>query len=820
VAATSQHPMPRRSGAFALLLAMLLLGLGACGSDGTGPETRTPTTLTVSPTTVTLDFLGATTTLVAVILDQNSVPITGTVSWTSANPSVATVNAGGTVTAESIGTTTVTATSGSLSATASVTVRQVTASFQVVSGDGQSATVGNALAQAIVVQANDAGGSPVQGAALSFSTTSGQVSPTTATTDAQGQASLSWTLGTVSGPQQIQVSVQGSSASGRVNATALAGPPTDFVKVAGDVQSGPVGQPLANPVVVKLQDEHGNGVAGGTVTFTVTSGGGTVSPSTVSTGADGTAATTWTMGPNVAGAGLEASTAGFAPLAFTASSLAAQPDLVAGGITVSPSAPTTLDTVTVTVALSNQGSASTGSAFEVRLLVDGAEAASQMAGPLAVGASLAVQFALDPLEAGSRTLTAQVDAQGSVVEGEEGNNTSQRFLTVALQTKLEVGVPIPNVGATQGVELLFAFELPAEDGSIAFRLSGGTGDADMYVNRGFRPASRDDYECISGAADSNEECLINAALPGTYHVLIHAYTAFSGTTLQVVTGLEVLPFNIDLQFIHHGSASQDQAFVGAANRWQLILPYDIRDIPFENQPVDANACIEGQPRIDDTVDDVRIYVDIITIDGPGGTLGQAGPCYIRTAGGLPIIGIMQFDIEDVTNLETAGRLVAVVLHEMGHVLGFGTTWQRAGLLKEPSIGNVGADTHFSGPLAIEAFDAAGGKLYTSGAKVPVENSGDEGSADAHWRESVMGTELMTPFLSVTENPLSAITIQSLADVGYRVDVNYADAWNDVVSAPPRVAAQREELIDLTGDIRRGPIMVVDATGRLLRVIRR
>jgi len=803
-----------------LLLPFLVLGLAACGSDGTGPDTPTPTSITISPATVSLNYLGATATLVAVIRDQNGAQLTGTVTWSSGNSSVATVDGAGIVTAAGKGTATITAISGSLSATATVTVQQQVTNIQVVSGEAQTATVGSALSEVIVVEARDAGDSPVEGAVLGFATTSGELSAASATTDALGRASVSWTLGTVSGPQQIQVSAQGSTASGRVNATALAGAPVAFVKVSGDVQSGPVGQPLANPVVVKLADEYGNGVPGGAVTFAVTSGGGSVSPGTGTTGDTGTAQTTWTMGPNIAGAGLEASTPGFAPLSFTASSVAAQPDLVLGAIAVVPGTPTSLDSLTLTVPLSNQGFAGTGSAFDVRVLVDGVEAASQVVGPLAVGQSLDIGFTLSPLEAGSRALRVEVDPAGSIAEGDEANNVSVKLVTVALQVKLEAGVPIPNVGASQGVELLFAFELPADDGSIAFRLSGGTGDADMYVNRGFRPASRDDYECISGAADSNEECLINAALPGTYHVLIHAYTAFSGTTLEVVTGLEVLPFNIDLQFINHGSTSQDQAFIGAANRWQLVLPYDIRDIPFESQPVEADACIQGQPRIDDIVDDIRIYVDIITIDGPGGTLGQAGPCYIRTAGGLPIIGIMQFDIEDVNNLETSGRLVAVVLHEMGHVLGVGTTWQRAGLLQEPSRGNPGVDTHFSGPLAIEAFDAAGGKLYTKGAKVPVENSGEEGSADSHWRESVMGTELMTPFLSITENPLSAITIQSLADVGYRVDVGYADAWNDVVTAPPRVAAEAEEVIDLRGDVRRGPITVVDARGRVVRVIRR
>ena len=86
------------------------------------------------------------------------------------------------------------------------------------------------------------------------------------------------------------------------------------------------------------------------------------------------------------------------------------------------------------------------------------------------------------------------------------------------------------------------------------------------------------------------------------------------------------------------------------------------------------------------------------------------------------------------------------------------------------------DTHFSGANAIAAFNAAGGASYT-GAKVPVENTlGGAGSRDKHWRESILDNELMTPRIGGAAHPLSAITIQSLADIGYRVDVTQADAY--------------------------------------------
>ena len=78
---------------------------------------------------------------------------------------------------------------------------------------------------------------------------------------------------------------------------------------------------------------------------------------------------------------------------------------------------------------------------------------------------------------------------------------------------------------------------------------------------------------------------------------------------------------------------------------------------------------------------------------------------------------------------------------------------------------------------------------------------------------------MTPELDAGLEPLSAISIQSLADVGYRVDVTQADPFTlPLIGA---AAARRQGLvIDLRNDIWIGPKIGVDAQGRVVRVIRR
>lgn len=67
-----------------------------------------------------------------------------------------------------------------------------------------------------------------------------------------------------------------------------------------------------------------------------------------------------------------------------------------------------------------------------------------------------------------------------------------------------------------------------------------------------------------------------------------------------------------------------------------------------------------------------ITSSLITIDGEGGVLGQAGPRMLRDACmSISIEGIMMFDIDDIEDMETRGILDGVILHEMGHVLGIG-----------------------------------------------------------------------------------------------------------------------------------------------------
>lgn len=238
---------------------------------------------------------------------------------------------------------------------------------------------------------------------------------------------------------------------------------------------------------------------------------------------------------------------------------------------------------------------------------------------------------------------------------------------------------------------------------------------------------------------------------------------------------------IEIRFVGQITAAQELAFRNARVRWEEVisgnLPSVQMDIPAAAcKDADGNALV-NHPAVNEVVDDLLVYVQIDSIDGPGKVLGSAGPCFIRSTSRLPVFGIMRLDRADLTILAQNNLLNDVILHELGHVLGFPTIWS------DPMfdlLEGAGTDEpYFTGSAGANRFTLAGGTLI-NGVGVPVENTGGEGTRDSHWREAVLSTELMTGFISTGGNPLSAITIGSLEDIGYQV--NYAAG--DPYSVPP------------------------------------
>jgi hypothetical protein len=193
------------------------------------------------------------------------------------------------------------------------------ASLMLVSGSGQTAAVTTTLPAPLVVRLLDGDGAPVGGATVLFSAvgTNGTVTPTSATTNANGEASTSWRLGTLAGTQTATASASGAGTV-MFSATATPGAASQLSIVSGNNQVSGATQPLPLPVVVAVTDAWGNAVAAVDVGFSVTSGGGSMSPATIGTDANGRASATWTLGGQMGNQSAQATVAGIGNAILTA----------------------------------------------------------------------------------------------------------------------------------------------------------------------------------------------------------------------------------------------------------------------------------------------------------------------------------------------------------------------------------------------------------------------------------------------------------------------------------------------------------------------
>lgn len=222
-------------------------------------------------------------------------------------------------------------------------------------------------------------------------------------------------------------------------------------------------------------------------------------------------------------------------------------------------------------------------------------------------------------------------------------------------------------------------------------------------------------------------------------------------------------YNVTLQFRGVWTTALQDVFIAAAERISDTITADIPDVKVGSI----------------MVDDIRITAELATMDGPGGTLGQAGPTALRPGSLLPATAAMRFDSADAQAFQNQGLFDEIVTHEMLHAIGFGTIWDAMGLLTP--AGFIGPQAMAEYAKLTDAYAAStGGRTLPGGTPlppgpVPVETEGNPGTIRAHWSEAIFDTELMTGWLdlpraisAMVPDPLSALTIASLADLGYTV----------------------------------------------------
>lgn len=552
------------------------------------------------------------------------------------------------------------------------------------------------------VQILDAKGRGIKGLRVRWKTgpNSGVVTNDSSLTDASGIASPGvWTLGTAAGTQTLTATADGVSPI-VFTAQVAAGPVANLVRVSPDGQVATVNTTVAQPPSVRAQDTFGNPVAGVVVTFSVATGGGTITGEQQTTDQNGIAtAGAWKLG-TVAGQQLARATApGATQASFSATAVAGAPvDLIK-------------------VAGDNQQGI----------------------------AGLAIAIA-----PGVRA----IDAFGNPVGG----------------------VPI-------------TFTPGPNSGTVTF----GTVVTDAATGSAFVGS------WILGTAATQ--------------TLVATSTSIPGKSVTFTANVVSSAFNVDVRFIGDGgTADMRQAFLNAAAKWRRMIVGHVHSIPVNRA---AGLCATWLPAINETINDVVIFARIGAIDGAGKIIAQAGPCIYSTADNLPLIGVMEFDEADLTESLNNGTFGDVVLHEMGHVLGVGTMWNVGRSL----LVDAGSPApYFIGATARAAF-ASINTLTFSGNAVPVEgNSAPVGTRDGHWRESVFGRELMQGYVKIGGMPLSRVTVGSLQDLGYQVNLSAADPFT--ISSPILAGFPPTYSLMLSNDNLSSPLVGVDKQGRVVKTIPR
>lgn len=217
--------------------------------------------------------------------------------------------------------------------------------------------------------------------------------------------------------------------------------------------------------------------------------------------------------------------------------------------------------------------------------------------------------------------------------------------------------------------------------------------------------------------------------------------------------VDVLPdnFAITFNFTSDVPESVITASARAAERWSEII---IGDLP------SVTSAEYG------FVDDLLINIQIGLLDGidDGDTLASARPIAFRTdSGGLPYVAEVGISADEVNN----ANLDNVLIHEFAHCMGFpnSNAWRNY-------VVDTTAPTEFTGPNAVKYYNSVFG---TAASGVPIEQDGGEGTAYAHWTESIFGDEILTGFIG-TSNPISVITVGAYDDMGYEVNYNAADPY--------------------------------------------
>jgi vibriolysin len=100
-------------------------------------------------------------------------------------------------------------------------------------------------------------------------------------------------------------------------------------------------------------------------------------------------------------------------------------------------------------------------------------------------------------------------------------------------TPIEKGVPVTGINGSSGSKQYYSVTIPEGATDVTFTLSGGTGDADLYVRRANAPTDSL-YDCRPYKSGNNEVCTFpSSGTEAIWYVMVKGFTSYTGTSLSV-----------------------------------------------------------------------------------------------------------------------------------------------------------------------------------------------------------------------------------------------------------------------------------------------
>jgi aqualysin 1 len=111
------------------------------------------------------------------------------------------------------------------------------------------------------------------------------------------------------------------------------------------------------------------------------------------------------------------------------------------------------------------------------------------------------------------------------------------FVNVSPVTALELAVPVHDLADERGGQKYFRVTVPAGLPALEIVTTGGTGDVDLFVRYGGLPDLYYwHFDCGSGRWDNEERCVFPDPMAGDWYILLHAFNAYQGVTLEARVG--------------------------------------------------------------------------------------------------------------------------------------------------------------------------------------------------------------------------------------------------------------------------------------------